>query len=264
VTRRRVLEALTVALVLIGVALTTVVLASRSSRGRETAPEATLPPPPRPELAIPKPRELAYSGAVAHWSTVLRSVSARVAPHRRAPVVAQLERTTPEETTNLVLVLRTAVAGDGTVWSNVRLPILPNNTSAWVPRTTLGPTNIVDTHLVVDRATLQATLYRRGHAIFSAAVGIGTARSPTPAGEFYIRDRLKAFDDPFYGPVAFGTSARSAVLTDWPAGGYIGIHGTNRPSLLPGRVSHGCIRMRNDDILKLAKLLPIGTPLTIR
>ncbi len=251
-------------LLLIGVALTTLVLVSRSSRGRETAPEVSLPPPPQLELAIPKPRELAYSSAVAHWSTVLRSVSARVAPHREAPVVAQLLRTTPEETTNLVLVLRTAVARDGTVWSNVRLPSLPNNTSAWVPRTALGPTNIVDTRLVVDRATLKATLYRHGRAIFSAAVGIGTAKWPTPAGEFYVRDRLTGFDAPFYGPVAFGTSARSPVLTDWPAGGYIGIHGTNRPSLLPGRVSHGCIRMRNDDILTLAKLLPIGTPLTIR
>jgi lipoprotein-anchoring transpeptidase ErfK/SrfK len=54
------------------------------------------------------------------------------------------------------------------------------------------------------------------------------------------------------------------VLTDWPAGGFVGIHGTNRPELLPGRVSHGCIRMRNQDILRLARLLPVGTPLTIR
>jgi lipoprotein-anchoring transpeptidase ErfK/SrfK len=54
------------------------------------------------------------------------------------------------------------------------------------------------------------------------------------------------------------------VLTDWPAGGFVGIHGTNQPQLLPGRVSHGCIRMRNSDILRLAALMPIGTPLTIR
>jgi lipoprotein-anchoring transpeptidase ErfK/SrfK len=64
--------------------------------------------------------------------------------------------------------------------------------------------------------------------------------------------------------VAFGTSARSSVLTDWPAGGYVGIHGTDEPDLLPGRVSHGCIRMRNADIVRLARLMPMGTPLTIR
>ena len=38
---------------------------------------------------------------------------------------------------------------------------------------------------------------------------------------------------------------------------------THRPDLVPGRVSHGCIRMRNADILKLAQLMPVGTPLTI-
>jgi lipoprotein-anchoring transpeptidase ErfK/SrfK len=75
---------------------------------------------------------------------------------------------------------------------------------------------------------------------------------------------LTGFSDPIYGPLAFGTSARSAVLTDWPAGGFIGIHGTNQPAILPGRVSHGCIRMRNRDILRLSRRMPVGTPLTIR
>lgn len=69
--------------------------------------------------------------------------------------------------------------------------------------------------------------------------------------------------DPFYGPLAFGTSARSAVLTDWPGGGFVGIHRTNQPQILPGRVSHGCIRMPSASILRLAQLMPVGTPLTI-
>ena len=67
----------------------------------------------------------------------------------------------------------------------------------------------------------------------------------------------------FYGPLAFGTSARSETLTDWPGGGFIGIHGTNRPGILPGRVSHGCVRVPNANIIKLARLMPVGTPLTI-
>jgi lipoprotein-anchoring transpeptidase ErfK/SrfK len=68
----------------------------------------------------------------------------------------------------------------------------------------------------------------------------------------------------FYGPLAFGTSARSAVLTDWPDGGFVGVHGTDRPDLLPGPVSHGYIRMRSRDIVRLGRLMPVGTPLTIR
>jgi lipoprotein-anchoring transpeptidase ErfK/SrfK len=54
------------------------------------------------------------------------------------------------------------------------------------------------------------------------------------------------------------------VLTDWPDGGFVGIHGTNEPELIPGAISHGCIRLRNVDILRLSRLMPVGTPLTIR
>ena len=79
-----------------------------------------------------------------------------------------------------------------------------------------------------------------------------------------MRAKLTGFADPAYGPLAFGTNARSPVLTDWPAGGYVGIHGTNAPALIPGRISHGCIRLRNPDILRLGRLMPVGTPLTIR
>jgi lipoprotein-anchoring transpeptidase ErfK/SrfK len=95
-------------------------------------------------------------------------------------------------------------------------------------------------------------------------VGVGVASSPTPRGEFYVRNRLTRYDDAFYGPLAFGTSVRSPFVTDWPDGGYVGIHGTSRPDLVPGRVSHGCIRLRNRDILRLARLMPVGTPITIR
>lgn len=64
--------------------------------------------------------------------------------------------------------------------------------------------------------------------------------------------------------MAFGTSARSPKVSDWPAGGFVGIHGTNRPDLLPGRVSHGCIRLANRDILRLARLMSIGTLVAVR
>jgi lipoprotein-anchoring transpeptidase ErfK/SrfK len=99
--------------------------------------------------------------------------------------------------------------------------------------------------------------------VLRAPVGIGKRGTPTPAGRFYVRDRVVRYASPFYGPVAFGTSARSATLTDWPGGGFVGIHGTDRPDLIPGRVSHGCIRMRNRDILRLAALMPVGTPLRV-
>ncbi|MBW3593181.1 MAG: L,D-transpeptidase [Actinobacteria bacterium] len=145
----------------------------------------------------------------------------------------------------------------------VRLPVLPHGATGWVPRQALGAYATIRTRLVLDRTRLRAELHRGGKVVFRAPIGIGKGKWPTPAGDFYVRNRLTKFDDPFYGPIAFGTSARSAVLTDWPGGGFVGIHGTNRPGLLPGRVSHGCVRLRNGDILRLARLMPVGTPVRI-
>jgi len=162
-----------------------------------------------------------------------------------------------------VLVVGRRADATGRLWVNVRLATLPNGRTGWVPRSALGGYGTVDTELRVDTTTLTATLLARGRPVFSARVGIGQARWPTPRGRFYIRDELMKFAGPTYGPVAFGTSARSAALTDWPAGGFVGIHGTDHPELIPGRISHGCIRMRNADILRLARLMPVGTPLTI-
>jgi lipoprotein-anchoring transpeptidase ErfK/SrfK len=222
-----------------------------------------LPPPERPALTVGRPRLLSVHESRARIAPVLRAFPARSAPSGSAHAVAPLELKTSEGTTNIVLVVGEHRGPDGS-WVHIRLPVLPNNQTAWVPRRALGGYEFVRTHLVVDRSRLVATLFRDGRKVFAASVGIGKAQSPTPGGEFYVRDRLRGFGDPFYGPVAFGTSARSAVLTDWPDGGFVGIHGTNEPGLLPGRVSHGCVRLRNADILRLSKLMPVGTPVTIR
>jgi len=178
-------------------------------------------------------------------------------------VLARLAVTTPERTSNLVLVLGRRTDAYGRLWVRARLPVLPNNTTGWLPRLALGGYGVVHTHLVVDLERLSATLFRDGRAIFRAPVGVGSTAFPTPSGRFYVRNRLTSLTNSFYGPLAFGTSARSSVLTDWPNGGFVGIHGTDRPELIPGRVSHGCIRLRNRDILRLGRLMPVGTPLTI-
>jgi L,D-transpeptidase catalytic domain len=224
---------------------------------------APLPPSARPAFTVGRPRLLDRRETRARFAPVLSRVTARARPRADAEPVAALERETEEGTTNVVLVLGEA-RRRGAAWVRVRLPVLPNGRTGWVRRSALGGYGFVRTRLVVDRARLTATLLKDGRSVFRAPVGIGTAAAPTPGGEFYVRLKLAGFDDPFYGPVAFGTNARSAVLTDWPGGGYIGIHGTNAPELVPGRVSHGCVRLRNEDIVRLGRLMPVGTPVTIR
>lgn len=231
---------------------------------RPAAPaEARLPEPVAPAFVPSEPRPLSGVEHVSWWSPVSHSTLVHARPAENAPVIARLSTRTPEGTRNLVLVLDRRRDAGGKLWVRARLPILGREPAGWVPRSALGGYGAVTTHLVVDLGRLTATLYRDGKRVFEAHVGIGRPENPTPRGEFYIRNKLMRYANPFYGPVAFGTSARSPTLTDWPAGGFVGIHGTNRPDLLPGRVSHGCIRLRNDDIRALERLMPVGTPLTI-
>ena len=201
--------------------------------------------------------------ARSQHATLLRAVAARARPSRSARVVARLRASTPEHVPHVVYLLGGTIDRHGRYWLRVRLPILPNGSSGWIPREAVGTFSSLHTHLVIDRARFRATLYRRGRPVFQSTVGVGEARWPTPAGRFYVRERLTGFTDPIYGALAFGTNGRSPVLTDWPGGGFVGIHGTNQPEILPGRVSHGCIRLRKRDILRLARLMPVGTPLTV-
>jgi hypothetical protein len=224
----------------------------------------SLADPPESALEIPAPVELSASRFESTWSPVRKTIAARSGPGARFGIVARIRPRTPEGTSNLVVVLGSEDTADGSLWVRALLPALRPGTTGWLPRSALGGYVVVRTHLIVDLSNRRATLQRNGQTVFSAPVGIGTARSPTPTGSFYVRSKLTRYRNAFYGPVAFGTSARSAVLTDWPAGGFVGIHGTSQPGLIPGRVSHGCIRLRNPAVVRLASLMPIGTPLTIR
>ena len=197
-------------------------------------------------------------------ATLLRSVNARANPSGSARIVARLSRVTPEEASRT---WSTSSAGRSTERALLVARAATDSSQrllGWIPRDAVDQFRSVDTHLVIDRARFRATLFRRGRPIFRSIVGVGEPHWPTPPGRFYVRERLTGFTDPIYGAIAFGTNGRSSVLTDWPGGGFIGIHGTNQPQILPGRVSHGCVRLPNVSIRRLDRLMRIGTPVTIK
>lgn len=43
----------------------------------------------------------------------------------------------------------------------------------------------------------------------------------------------------------------------------IGIHGTNEPESIGTRASMGCVRLHNEDVLRLKELVRVGTPVLI-
>src|SRR5262249_52760027 len=97
-------------------------------------------------------------------------------------------------------------------------------------------------------------------------VAVGTKDTPTPLGEFYIRVLLQAPDPTtVYGPYAYGLSSHSDTLDTFNGGDApIRQHAHHDASVLGQDVSHGCIRMSNDKITQLAKVLPLGTPVEIK
>jgi hypothetical protein len=222
------------------------------------------PGPPPPPGVYPQRRVLSdRSTETYRWAFVRHRTVARSGPSRHARPLSQISYRTPELYRNAIEVLNILDYSNGPAWVRIRLAILPNGSTGWVPRGSLTTFQTVHTRMAISHSRMRATLYKRGKQIFSAMVGVGQPHWPTPRGDFYIREKLSGYDSPAYGPRAFGLNARSAVLTDWPGGGFVGIHGTNEPQILPGRVSHGCVRMRNASIMRLFRLMPIGTPVHI-
>jgi lipoprotein-anchoring transpeptidase ErfK/SrfK len=149
-------------------------------------------------------------------------------------------------------------------WVRVFLPLRPNGSSGWIRRSQVRVLRN-DYRVRVELGRHRLSVWRRGRLVMRRPVGVGQSGTPTPVGRYYVVELIQT-DDPqgSYGPYAFGLSAHSDVLKRFDGGdGQVGIHGTNYPQGLGTDVSHGCIRIGNDAIVRLAKTLPLGTPVTI-
>ena len=206
---------------------------------------------------------LSNERTLSRWAYPLAEAVVRTSPSDRAHALGRLRFLTSDAQAQVYLVLAGAELGSGSEWTRIEFPGRPNGRSGWVPRAALGAFHVVHDYLLVDRGRLRATLFRNGRMIFSAPVGVGKASTQTPAGTFFVTEKLIPIESPAYGPFAIGTSAYAPTLAEWPGGGVVGIHGTNEPQLVPGHPSHGCIRMHNADISRLWHLISVGTPIQI-
>jgi L,D-transpeptidase catalytic domain len=233
-------------------------LAPGISRGATTA----ISPAPASELPAASQAVLSNLRTLSRWAYPQAAATAHASPSAHSRVVGHLRFLTEDGQAEVYLALRSYSAGDRS-WIQVTLPGRPNGITGWVPANALGELHVVHDYLRVDRETFRVTLFRDGRPIWSAPVGVGRPSLPTPSGHFYVREKLRAIGSLVYGPYALGTSAYAPELTEWPGGGVVGIHGTNEPQLIPGRPSHGCMRLRNADITRLWRLIQVGTPIEI-
>lgn len=208
--------------------------------------------------------QLSNERTFTRWAYAAQSLPIRESPKPNAWPVGLLSLTTEDQLPEVYPLLRSWTDATGQAWLQVRVPMRPKARTGWAAGSAFGREHLVRTQLVVDRGRLRATLYLARRKIWRSPIGVGKASTPTPGGRFWIRERIRSTDrNGPYGPWAFGTSAYSR-LSDWPGGGVIGIHGTDQPNLIPGRPSHGCIRVPNPGMRRLARLMPIGTPVWIR
>jgi len=229
------------------------------------AADEALPLKPKGDTSPLGNERLSNERTLTRWGHTNLLGKIRSKPSKRGRTVARLRWNTEDGLPEVYVALESRLDDADRVWLKIRVPGRPNGRTGWVREEQLSNLKAVETHLTIDRRKLKATLRKRGRTIWTSPIGVGAPGTITPKGRFWIRERLSNLGgSPIYGPWAFGTSAYSDTLTDWPGGGVVGIHGTNQPELIPGRPSHGCVRVPNPKIEKLAKLMPVGTPVRIR
>jgi hypothetical protein len=151
----------------------------------------------------------------------------------------------------------------GDPWVHVLLPQRPNGSTGWL-RAARVDTIVVRDRIIVRLRTHTLTRYHEGRRTASYRVAIGSPSTPTTPGRFFVWARVGYADvQGPYGNFAVGLSGFSEVITDWPGGGRMAIHGTSDPSVAGEDVSNGCIRVFNPLMAKLIDV-PMGATVVIR
>ncbi len=265
-TRRRLGGiAITLAFVPIGL-IASAALAGGDAKGPDPAAalKSVIAPKAPETTPVFDPRDV-RSDPGRHVSVVARvpagAVRVRRRPHTRTGARTLRATRLSGRRLPLVLLVKQRRAG----WLQVYLPSRPNLSKGWIRRSAVK-LRANPYRVKIELTKHRITAWRANRPIVRARIGVGKSLTPTPTGQYFITDLLRPPDPGgTYGPYAFGLSGHSPVLTSFAGGdGQLGLHGTDQPGALGSDVSHGCIRVRNSVIRKLARTLPLGTPLAIR
>lgn len=176
----------------------------------------------------------------------------------------------------------TFAAGDALTVPNVEPMPLPASTTTAGPSSATSPAKPVATTGRADRPKVVVTVSRSqsalsvsneaGAVVFFAPVTTGSENDPLPIGEWKVTG--VQFNPPFrYNPELFWDADPSHTKATIPPGPngpvgvawidiskeHYGIHGTPEPSTIGRTTSHGCVRLTNWDVLRVAALVGPGT-----
>ncbi len=157
------------------------------------------------------------------------------------------------------------ITGQKPGWDEVLLPMRPNDTSGWIQQADVTQSQ-TSYKITVDLTAHHLWFTNAGKPVLDTPVVIGNATTPTPTGLFYVTDPVNLQSNPntAYGVYALGLSAYSNVLTSFDGGpGQVAVHGTDDAAQVGQSISNGCVRIPNPDILQIAAVVPLGTPVVI-
>lgn len=249
------LEVAVGALAIAGLAASAIITGTPPQEGGQgkavPAIEVGVPLPPHPKLvpAGPPPSVIA---------TLKGSTPYRATPG--GPAAGTLPAQNPFGATTVLAVLGQPADG----WAQVELPIRPNGSTGWIPTSAATFTETAYS-VTVNLEAYTVSVYKAGQLVLTTPAAVGKPSTPTPAGHTYLWELIRP-DNPegAYGPYIFGLAWFSDAYSVFNGGdAQIGIHGQDEPWSIGHAVSHGCIRLPNDMITKLAGMLPLGTPVTI-
>ena len=209
--------------------------------------------PPKPE---PEPPQLELVRQLAARVPAGSMVALRARPGRQvvARIGARTEFGSPQTL---------AVAFRKGEWIAVRSPALGNEEVGWARASQL--------RLLQRPVSLEVDLSKRELTVHSAdgvtqriSVAIGAPDTPTPAGDFYVTDKLAGGDfGPYYGCCILALSGRQPNLPEaWSGGDRLAIHGSPTPTWGQA-VSNGCLHADEPDLRDLMKTVPLGTSVRI-
>jgi lipoprotein-anchoring transpeptidase ErfK/SrfK len=145
---------------------------------------------------------------------------------------------------------------------------LPNEWRADQPRSQAFASTV---QIVISLNDRTLSLYQSNQHQTTYELAIGQAGWETPTGSFQVEvlQRNPDWTHPITGEYIPPGDRKNPLGTRWigffrQGNEEFGIHGTNQEDSIGRAVSHGCLRMRNQDIEALFDQITEGTPVIIR
>ncbi len=229
-------------------ATTTTLVPTTSTVAPTTTTTTTVPPDP-------------YETLVANIKDHVSVLEAFETPDGE-PARFEFAVTNPTYFGNQLVLMITDRTDDGR-WLKVQIPVRPNGTEAWIPAADAD----IDSHRFraeINVSNRAVSVWDGEELVVETEAVVGKTTTPTPIGRFFVNDLIEKWDGSAYGPYILSLSGFSEALETFGGGvPVIAIHGTNRPDLMGGAHSNGCIRIPNEVIRVLAETVPMGTPVDI-